>query len=181
MRTMIGIIGKGSVGPEDPVPQAALDAAEEVGRLVARRHGVIVSGGLGGVMEAVSKGAHEAGGLVIGLLPSLDRHTANPYVDIPIPTGLNTVRNHLTVRSSDAVIMIGGGNGTLNELTVCYGTKPVVLLERTGGWADRVRGMLYEGKYLDERRAGEIHFAPTGAEAVELAFQLADRAPEVGQ
>lgn len=181
MRTLIGIIGKGMADGEDTVPREALDGAEEVGRLVAGRHGVVISGGLGGVMEAVSKGAHEAGGLVIGLLPSLDRRTANPYVDIPLPTGLSTIRNHLTVRSSDAVIMIGGGNGTLNELTVCYGTKPVVVLEGTGGWADRIRGVLYQGKYLDERRAGEIHFARTAAEAVELAFRLAGHVGEVGQ
>ncbi len=124
-------------------------------------------------MEAASKGAHLAGGLVVGLLPGLDRDSANPYVDIPLPTGLDTIRNHLTVRGSDAVIMIGGGNGTLNELTVCYGKKSVVVLEGTGGWADRIRGCLYEGKYLDERHAGEVHFAQSAAEAVDLAFELA--------
>jgi uncharacterized protein (TIGR00725 family) len=178
MRTLIGIIGKGTRGASDPVPQRALDAAEEVGRLIAERDGVVLTGGLGGVMEAASKGAHQAGGVVVGLLPSLDRNSANPYVDIPLPTGLSTIRNHLTVRGSDAVIMIGGGNGTLNELTVCYGTKPVVVLEGTGGWADRIRNCLYEGKYLDERRASEIHFAQSATEAVDLVFRLAERARE---
>ena len=81
---------------------------------------------------------------------------------------------------SDAVIMIGGGNGTLNELTIAYGHKPVVVLEGTGGWADRIRGALYEGKYLDERRVGEIHFAQSAQEAVDKAFHLADERREVG-
>ncbi len=175
MRTLIGIIGKGVQQSSDPLPQLTWDAAEEVGRLIAEREGVVLTGGLGGVMEAASKGAHLAGGLVVGLLPGLERQSANPYVDIPLATGLGTIRNHLTVRSSDAVIMIGGGNGTLNELTICYGTKPVVVFEGSGGWSDRIRGSLYEGKYLDERRAGEIHFAQSAAEAVDLAFELAAR------
>ncbi len=172
MRTLIGIIGKGSKGADDPVPPSALRGAEEVGRLIAARNGVVITGGLGGVMEAASKGAHEAGGLVIGLLPGLDRGSANRFVDIPLATGLGTIRNHLTVRGSDAVIMIGGGAGTLNELTVSYGTKPTVVLTGTDGWSDRIREVLYDGKYLDERRVAAIHFASSPAEAVETAYTL---------
>lgn len=178
MRPLIGIIGKGARDGSDPVPRESWEAAEEVGRLVAERGGVLLSGGLGGVMEAASKGAHEAGGIVVGLLPGLDRDSANPYVDIPLATGIGTIRNHLTVRGSDAVIMIGGGNGTLNELTICYGTKPVVVLEGSGGWSDRIRDCLYEGRYLDERRAGEIHIVGSATEAVALAFELAGHAKE---
>ena len=172
MRTLIGIIGKGSRGPDDPVPAEAIEAAEEVGRLIAARDGVVITGGLGGVMEAASKGAQQAGGLVVGLLPGTERSTANRYVDIPIATGIGTIRNHLTVRAGDAVIMIGGGNGTLNELTIAYGMKPTVIVETSGGWAQRVRGALYEGKFLDERRLREIHFAQTAEEAVEMAYTL---------
>ena len=174
MRTVIGVIGKGTRGANDPVPQAAWDAAEAVGRLVAQRQGVMLTGGLGGVMEAASKGAQQAGGLVIGIIPGLDRREANPYCDVVIPSGIGTIRNHLTVRASDAVIMIGGGSGTLNEVTICYGQKPLVVLEGSSGWADRLRSALYEGKYVDERRASEIHFAQTPAQAVELAFRLAE-------
>ena len=92
--------------------------AEEVGRLIADRGGIVVTGGLSGVMEATSRGAKRAGGLVIGILPGFDKREANEFVDIAITTGMGWMRNTLTVRAADAVIMISGGIGTLNELTV---------------------------------------------------------------
>jgi hypothetical protein len=83
------------------------------------------------------------------------------------------MRNTLTVRAADAVIMISGGIGTLNELTVAYEDKPTVILEGTGGWSDRIREIAYEGKHLDEAHRATLHFAKTPTEAVELALQLA--------
>jgi uncharacterized protein (TIGR00725 family) len=77
---------------------------------------VLVTGGLGGVMEAACMGAREAGGTTIGILPGSDRSAANPYVDIAIPTGLGEARNALVVRAADALIAIGGGYGTLSEI-----------------------------------------------------------------
>src|SRR5256886_8452941 len=111
--------------------------AEEVGRLVAERNGIVVTGGLSGVMEAVSRGAKQAGGLVIGILPGFDKRDANDFVDVAITTGMGWMRNTLTVRAADAVIMISGGIGTLNELTVAYEIKPTVILEGSGGGASR--------------------------------------------
>jgi uncharacterized protein (TIGR00725 family) len=118
MLTTIGVIGKNEQNRNDPVAGATMDAAYQVGKLVAERGGVIVTGGLGGVMEAASRGAKEAGGTTIGFLPSMDRATANPYVDIVFPTGLGRARNLLTARGCSAIVMIGGGCGTLNELTM---------------------------------------------------------------
>ena len=147
--------------------------AEEVGRLIAERKGIVVTGGLSGVMEAVSRGAKSAGGLVIGILPGFDKRDANEFVDIAVTTGMGWMRNTLTVRAADAVIMISGGIGTLNELTVAYQDKPTVVLEGTGGWADRIREIAYGGSHLDESGSATLHFAGTPEDAVDLALRLA--------
>jgi uncharacterized protein (TIGR00725 family) len=173
--TLITVIGKSAKDPRDPVPPKALRYAEEVGRLVAERGGVLVSGGLSGVMEAASRGAKSGKGLVIGILPGFDKRDANPYVDIAITTGMGWMRNTLTVRAADAVIMISGGIGTLNELTVAYELKPTIILEGTGGWSSRMRELAYEGKHLEEAKIAELHYALTPQQAVEMAFALAAR------
>ncbi len=175
---LITVIGKSEKNPRDPVPPKALKAAEEVGRLLAERGAVVVSGGLSGVMEAVSRGAKSANGLVIGVLPGFDKRDANQYVDVAFTTGMGWMRNTLTVRAADAVIMISGGIGTLNELTIAYQDKPTVILEGTGGWSDRIREIAYKGKHLDEAGIAELHFAKTPAEAVDLALELAAHAPD---
>lgn len=174
MKLMIGIIGTGGNVAGSLLTPEALEAAESVGRNLAKRGAVVVSGAGPGIMEAASKGAHEAGGLTVGFIPGMDKAVANPYIDLPITTGLGLVRGYLTIRASDAVIMISGGIGTLNELTIALGEQatPVVVLEGTGGWADRVRSIAYEGRYLDERRAMPIHFANTPESAVDLAVEL---------
>ena len=172
-RPVITVIGKSARNPSDPVPPEALRAGEEVGRLLAGRGAVVVTGGLSGVMEAVSRGAKSAGGLVIGILPGFDKRDANEYVDVAITTGMGWMRNTLVVRAADAVIMISGGIGTLNELTIAYEDKPTVILEGTGGWADRIREVAYEGKHLDEAGVNELRYAKTPAEAVDLALSLA--------
>ena len=170
---LITIIGKSAKDPRDPVPPQALRAAEDVGRLIAERKGIVVTGGLSGVMEAASRGARSAGGLVIGILPGFDKRDANAFVDIAITTGMGWMRNTLTVRAADAVIMISGGIGTLNELTVAYEIKPTVILEGTGGWSSRIREVAYDGKHLEEAKIAELHYAQTPHEAVEMAFALA--------
>ncbi len=175
---LITVIGKSSADPDDPVPPRALRAAEDVGRLIAERGAVVVSGGLSGVMEAVSRGAKLAGGLVVGILPGFDKRHANPHVDIALTTGMGSMRNALTVRVADAVIMIAGGIGTLNELTMAYQDKPTVVLEGTGGWSDRIRAIAYDGRHLDESGSASLHYAATPAEAVDIALALAaDPAP----
>lgn len=95
-----------------------LEAAEEVGRRLARGGAIVVCGGLGGVMEAACRGVKEAGGTTIGLLPGHDRREANPWVDIAVATGLGEGRNVLIVRAADALVAIGGGYGTLSEIAL---------------------------------------------------------------
>jgi uncharacterized protein (TIGR00725 family) len=108
---------------------ADLRAADEVGRLIAEAGGIVVCGGLGGVMEAACRGARSAGGVTVGLLPSDERRTANPFVSVALPTGLGELRNGLVVRAADAVVAIGGEWGTLSEIAFARKLgKPVVAL-----------------------------------------------------
>jgi hypothetical protein len=93
-----------------------LKEAEEVGRLIARRGATLVCGGLGGVMEAASRGAKSEGGITVGILPQNDSDNANRYIDIPIATGLGIGRNVIIARTADALIAVGGAYGTLSEI-----------------------------------------------------------------
>jgi uncharacterized protein (TIGR00725 family) len=96
-----------------------LQIAEEVGRLIAQSGNHLVTGGLGGVMEAASRGAKAGGGLVIGIIPSTDKRSANEFVDIPIVTGMNQARNMIIARTCDCAIAIDGRYGTLSEIAFC--------------------------------------------------------------
>ncbi len=93
--------------------------AEELGELLAKEGFIIVCGGLGGIMEAASAGARKADGLVIGILPGNNFNQANPYVNIPIASGIGYLRNGLVVMNSDLVVAIDGKYGTLSELAFC--------------------------------------------------------------
>lgn len=105
-------------GAGDDAPAAILAAAEEVGALLADAGAVVVCGGLGGVMEAAARGARSRRGTVLGILPGADREAANGWVSVAVATGMGELRNGLIVRTSDAVIAIGGGHGTLSEIAL---------------------------------------------------------------
>jgi uncharacterized protein (TIGR00725 family) len=122
----IAVVGAADAGDE----QTWL--AEEVGAALAEAGAVTVTGGLGGVMEAASRGAKSRRGQTLGVLPGDDRLAANGWVDIAVATGMGELRHGLVVRSSDAVIAIGGGHGTLSEIALALKMgKPVIGL---GGW-----------------------------------------------
>jgi uncharacterized protein (TIGR00725 family) len=170
---LIAVIGKSAKEPGDPPSPEALHAAELVGANIAGAGAILITGGLSGVMEAASRGAKRANGLVIGMLPGFKKDDANRYVDVALTTGMGWMRNTLVVRAADAVIMISGGIGTLNELTIAYQDKPTIILEGTGGWSDRIRDIAYRGKHLDESGSATLHFATTPEEAVDRAIALA--------
>jgi len=109
-RVHIGVIG----GSECSDGVARL--AEKVGAGIANRGAVLVCGGLTGVMEAACRGAKQAGGFTIGILPGHDRHEANQHVDIAIATGLGEARNLAIIRTADRLIAIDGSHGTLSEI-----------------------------------------------------------------
>ena len=112
MALHIGVVGEGVCSAR------VAREAERVGAAVARASAILLCGGLGGVMEAASRGAAEAGGIVVGLLPGFRRRDANRWVTIPIVTGMDQARNVVLVRSCDAVVAIGGMYGTLSEIAL---------------------------------------------------------------
>lgn len=109
-RTYVAVIGPGDAAEDE------LEHAEAVGRGLAERGAIVVTGGLHGVMAAAAKGATEAGGIAVGILPGSDRTAGNDWLTVAIPTGLGELRNGLVIRAADAVIAIGGGYGTLSEI-----------------------------------------------------------------
>jgi uncharacterized protein (TIGR00725 family) len=119
------------VGPGDASADER-QQAEAVGRGLGGRGAVLVCGGLGGAMEAACRGAKEAGGTTVGILPGRERSAANPWVDVAVPTGLGEARNALVVRAADALIAVAGGYGTLSEIALALkGGKPVT---GVGSW-----------------------------------------------
>lgn len=123
--------------------------AHEIGKVVAKVGAILVCGGLSGVMEAASRGAKEAGGLTIGLLPGKNKGDANPYIDIALPTSLGFARNTVVACSADIIIALPGSHGTNSE--ICYGLvfdRPVIDL---GDWG--IEGMI---KVKDVKEAGEV-------------------------
>lgn len=110
--------------------ESQLQAAHEVGRLLAQAGAVVINGGLGGVSGAVSEGATAAGGTVIGLLPDAHRAGANKHLTFALPTGMGQGRNVLIVTAAQSVIAIGGGWGTLSEIAIAKRLgRPVVTLD----------------------------------------------------
>ncbi len=107
------------------------------------------------------------------MLPSDDKQEANPYVNVPIASGLRGMRGHVVIHASDCLIMVSGSSGTFSEVGLAYFHRPLVVIEGTGGWSDRLRAILYEEKHLDPRRYNTIYFVSTLQEAVDLAFELA--------
>ncbi|HJZ89172.1 MAG TPA: TIGR00725 family protein [Polyangia bacterium] len=141
----------------------------------------IITGGLGGVMEAACRGAFEAraqagdveasaarGRLIVGILPGADKLGANRYCDLVIPTGLGEARNLLVVRSADVVVLVAGGAGTLAEAALAWQLgRPLLALVPTGGWAAALAG-----RAVDDRRPGAVEPVHSAAEAAARAREL---------
>jgi uncharacterized protein (TIGR00725 family) len=120
----VSVVGSGTATGE------LYEEAREVGRLVAEKGGTVVCGGRSGVMEAAARGATEAGGVAIGILPDEDRETANEYLSYSVATGTGHARNLAVVCSGDVVISVGGEYGTLSEVGLALKVgRPVVALE----------------------------------------------------
>jgi hypothetical protein len=132
MRPLVAVIG----GSSPTADEASL--AEDVGRALADAGVVLVCGGRGGVMEAACRGAKQAGGTTVGILSGPDASEANPYVDIPIVTGIGEARNAIIAHTAEAAIAVGGSYGTLSEIGFALGfDKPVIglgtwIMEREG-------------------------------------------------
>jgi uncharacterized protein (TIGR00725 family) len=152
-KVIIGVMGPAACD------NGTASAARAIGRGIAQRGAVLLTGGRGGVMEAATQGAREAGGLTIGILPGTDAEDTppNPFVEIALFTGLGEARNWINVSASDAVIAVGGGFGTLSEIALALkARRPVVLL---GSWRLEIEGSV-----------PHLPRANTPDEAVAMAF-----------
>ncbi len=157
-RLHVAVIGGGSAGQED------CDRALRVGRALARAGAVVITGGLGGVMEAAGRGARHAGGINLAILPGNERQAANVFVDVAVASGLGEGRNLLVVRNADSVVAVGGEFGTLSEIALALQAGvPVIGL---GTWELAKAG--------EPPRPGVIE-ASSPEEAAELALQEATR------
>jgi len=156
-RKFVAVIGGGECSKEEA------KLAEAVGCELARQGAILVCGGLGGVMEAACKGASAEGGITIGILPGDNRQAANPYVQIPIVTGMGYARNVAVVKSAQAAIAIGGSYGTLSEISHALQSNiPVIGLNT---WA----------LSKNDQQDNSIIPAQNPAEAVDKALNLASR------
>ncbi len=151
---LVAVVGGAECSPSES------DLAEGVGRELAKRGVAVVCGGRGGVMEAACRGAREAGGLTVGILPGASAEGGNAYLSLALPTGLGDARNVLVVLPCEAVIAIGGGAGTLSEMAIALKLGKKVVGLRT-----------WEAVRPDGTKA-EIRAAKSPSEAVDLALGL---------
>lgn len=127
-RVQLAVVGAGKCAA------GVRQLARQVGEAIGRTGAALVCGGLGGVMEAAAEGAHQTGGLTIGIVPTYDRFSANRWLDVVIVSGLGHARNVLVVASGDAVIALPGEHGTASEIALALKLgRPVVVL---GAWHD---------------------------------------------
>ncbi|MPY34181.1 TIGR00725 family protein [Streptomyces adustus] len=151
----VAVVGPGAATPSEN------QTAQRLGRLLAQQHCIVICGGLGGVMEAVCRGAQSEGGITVGLLPGSSRATGNDFLSVALPTGLGELRNGLVVRSADAVIVVGGSWGTLSEMALAVRTgKPTIVIS---GWEVRVPG---------KSEHSELRLASSAEDAVGMMFSM---------
>jgi len=161
-RKQILVVGYG----KDHCTDVAYETAFQVGFELAKSGVILITGGLGGVMEAASHGSKEGGGFVIGIIPHDDKRNANSYCDAVIATGIGFARDFVTAYSADAVIVVGGGVGSLIEISAAYQTGiPIVAVRGTGGIADQ-----FAKQYLDDRQVELILQEDSARDAVRRAI-----------
>jgi uncharacterized protein (TIGR00725 family) len=159
MKLQVAVCGTGG-----PISDELRKLAEALGAAVAHEGHILICGGRDGVMEAASRGASEAGGLAVGILPWSDKAEANRYCSVVIPTGIGEARNAVVVRAADVVVLVGGGAGTLAEAAFAWQFgRPIIALASSGGWAKELAG-----RAIDERRADVILTANTVEEVIRL-------------
>lgn len=167
-KLQIGIIGSAGAFDQGDADEKMLVLAKRLGELLAQAGAVVVTGGKDGIMEAAAAGAKAAGGLNVGVVRGPQRFTSNPYIDIEVISGMAAEgMDELTlVLMCDALILVGGGAGSLQEVALAYrNNKPIIVLSASGGWAERLAG-----QYLDGRRRALIQAATSPEEAVSLAL-----------
>jgi len=168
MRPCIAVIGDARLANNDP----RRNLAESIGRGLVDAGYRVVTGGMGGVMEAAHKGARESlnwfDGAGIGILPGSDISQANQFVDIAIPTGLDHARNAIVAHSA-AVIAIGGGAGTLSEMALAWAYGRLVIGLRCGGSSELLAGRRIDGRIrYPEMPEDQVFAADNAMQAMDL-------------
>lgn len=163
----IGVIGSDADLKDNKVMQ---DIAFDVGTYIAEQNAILITSGekRGGLTKMAARGAYKAGGIIVGIMG--DKKNTLPFLTtiISIGTTKEGLREFFLINSCDVVIAIGGGSGTLNEMTIAYQNKiPVVCINVGKGWAKKLAG-----KYLDERKFYKFAKAKTAEEAVNKALAL---------
>jgi len=172
----VGIIG--SAGDDDyngnqGATARMMKEAEMIGQLLAKNKVIVVTGGKSGIMEAGARGAKKVGGQTVGVVEGVKRFTSNDFTDIEVVSGMkgDGMDELLLVNMCDALIVIGGGAGTLQEITIAYrNKKPVVALTTQSGWAKKLAG-----KFLDSREKIKIEMADNAKSAVEKVLKILNK------
>ena len=163
MKQIIAVIGNANIENDIEKQKISFD----LGKLIIDNGFILATGGFGGVMEYASKGARKSENYtensIIGVLPDYNSDNANKYIDIAIPTGFGLARNLMLISMSNAVIAVGGGSGTLNEISASWQMNKLIIGLQVNGWSEKLCG-----KALDERRNDIIFCAKDAQEAIEL-------------
>lgn len=168
-KKQIAVIGSAGLEeyPDKKPNKKLYEIAFEIGELLAKNNAIVVCGGKGGIMESVCKGAKSKSGLTVGVVSGSKRGTSNKYVDVEVVSGFtNFGEEGLIISMADAVIVLGGGAGTLQEIALAYrGKKKIVAIKNMGGWGDKLAG-----KYVDERMNVIIECTNTAKEAANAVL-----------
>ncbi len=163
MKQIVAVIGNANIENDINKQKTSL----ELGKLIIDNGYILATGGLGGVMEYVSKGAKNSKryteNSIIGILPDYHSENANPYIDIAFPTGLGLGRNLILISLSNAVIAVGGGSGTLNEISAAWQMNKLIIGLKVAGWSEKLCGQA-----LDKRRDDIIFCADTAKDAIKI-------------
>jgi len=163
MKKIIAVIGNANI--ENDIEKQEI--SYNLGQLIIDSGFILATGGFGGVMEYASKGARKSKNYtensIIGVLPDYSSENANKFIDIAIPTGFGLARNLMLISMSNAVIAVGGGSGTLNEISASWQMNKLIIGLQVNGWSEKLCG-----KALDERRNDIIFCAKNAKEAIEL-------------
>lgn len=172
---MVAVIGDAKT--DSAAPKAM--AARQVGALIIERRWRLVTGGMGGVMQEASAGARASAawvdGDIIGVLPGSDPAAANPFVDVVIPTGMDHLRNSI-VAHADAIIVIGGGAGTLSEIALGWiYRRPIIALPHEG-WGSRLAGQKIDSRRrYDDIPDDQVWASQSPIDAVQMVEKLMPR------
>ena len=163
MKQIIAVIGNANI--ENDIDKQKISF--ELGKLIIDNGYILATGGLGGVMEYASKGAkiskNYTENAIIGVLPDYHSGNANQYIDIAFPTGLGLGRNLMLISLANAVIAVGGGSGTLNEISAAWQMNKLLVGLKADGWSEKLCG-----KALDKRRNDVIFCAGSAKKAIEI-------------